>query len=86
MGDIQEWTLFTTDAFKFYSPAMSSIFADEAAVYVQVKNRYRRGKVVRSTWTRRMGSEIAHADALERNTDSMRPNTAFIERLNLTKR
>lgn len=86
MGEVSEWTLFTSDCFKYYCPAMSSIFADEAAVYVQVNNRYRRGKVVRTTWTRRMGSELAHADALLRNTDSLKPNTAFIERLNLTKR
>ncbi len=86
IGTVTEWTLFTSDCFKYYRPAMSAAFQDDAAVYVQVKNRYRGGKIVRSTWTRTMGSELAHDDALAPNSDSHKPNTAFIERLNLTKR
>ena len=86
IGSITEWTLFTSDCFKYYKPAMNAVFEDDPAVYLQIKNRYRGGKIVRSTWTRAMGSELAHDDALARNSDSLKPNTAFIERLNLTKR
>lgn len=81
-----EWTLFSTDGFRYYARVLQRVLADRPAVHIEVDNKYSRGRVVRSTWRRRMGSSEAHADAIVRNQDLHKPNTAFVERLNLTKR
>ena len=86
LGSMGEWTLFTTDGFKYYASALRRVMADRPAVHVEVDNKYSRGRVVRSRWRRRLGSLHAQADAMERSYDSKKPNTAFVERLNLTKR
>ena len=80
------WTVVTSDRFKYYAPAMRSVFRDYPIGYQQVENTYRAGCIVRSESSRVFGSDLIFEWAEEANTDSHRPNTAFIERLNLHQR
>ena len=86
LGAASAWTLYTTDSFKFYAEAIRHVFAGRPAVHVEIDNVYGRRGVVRTTWRRALGSKWAHEEAMVRNTDSKKPNTSFIERLNLNKR
>jgi transposase-like protein len=74
--------LVTSDEFKYYLPCLRRAFGP-ACVYVQVKNRYARGRLVRSKAQLKLGTEWTLERARERSEDSKRPNTAYVERLNL---
>ena len=74
--------LVTTDEFKYYLPCLQRTFGP-ACVYVQVDNRYARGRIVRSHAKLKLGNAWTLERARERSEDSKRPNTAYIERLNL---
>ena len=78
--------LVTSDGFKYYRPAMRRAFRHRSVAYVQVENTYARGRVVRSESTLVLGSEDSFDQAFERSEDSKRPNTSYIERINLRKR
>ena len=56
------------------------------AVYVQVDNLYRGNQIVRPRARLVLGTEWRYEAAKRRMEDSSRPNTAFIERLNLLMR
>jgi len=83
---LAHWTVFTTDGFKYYAKAMRHVFRDKPTIHVQVDNKYAGGRIVRSRWKQMNGSDVILSDMMRANEDSKRPNTAFIERLNLTKR
>ena len=77
--------IVTSDGMKYYEPSMRRVFKNYPVAYQQVDNVYRGGRVVRSNPRLVFGSRFAFEDALQR-TDSKKPNTAFIERLNLVQR
>jgi len=74
--------LVTSDEFKYYLPCLKRTFGP-SCVYIQVKNRYARGRITHTRATRLIGDEWKYEQARERSADSKRPNTAYIERLNL---
>ncbi|MCC7011342.1 MAG: hypothetical protein IT454_02170 [Planctomycetes bacterium] len=74
--------LVTSDEFKYYLPCLQRTFGP-SCVYVQVKNRYARGRITHTSARQLIGEEWKLEQALERSEDSKRPNTAYIERLNL---
>ena len=77
--------LVTSDEFKYYEQVMRRAFGP-TAVYVQVDNRYRGNRIVRTKARLVLGTEWRYEAAARRLEDSSRPNTAFIERLNLLMR
>jgi len=81
----QSCVIVTTDGMKYYEPSMRRVFKNYPVVYQQVVNVYRGGRVLRSNPRLVFGSRLAFDDAFER-TDSKKPNTSFIERLNLVQR
>ena len=74
--------LVTSDKLKYYPGVVRRTFGP-AAVHVQVENGYRRGRMVRTPARLVHGPEWKYEAALARSEDSRRPNTAFVERLNL---
>ena len=64
---------------------MAQVFGKSIA-YVQVDNRYGARGIVRSESRQVLGSPLALEYAWDRVEDSKRPNTSFIERINLRKR
>ena len=78
-------TMFSTDEFKYYAPVIHKLFGPLAA-HVEVKNRYANGGIVRTTFRLRNTPEYRYDFARERLEDSKRPNTAYVERLNLFER
>ena len=77
--------MITTDGFKFYAPTIRHVFG-VGCVLAQVIKKIKRNRVVRVGTKLIVGSEWRLANALEESEDSMKLNTAFIERLNLTIR
>jgi transposase-like protein/IS1 family transposase len=77
--------IVTSDGMKYYEPSMRRVFRNYPVVYQQVDNVYRDGRVVRSNPRLVFGSQQVFEEASMR-TDSKKPNTAFIERLNLVQR
>lgn len=84
-GSFLEPVLVTSDAFKYDLPVLRRVFGPQC-VYVQMENRYRRNRILRSQPHLLLGTEGQLARALSRSEDSKKPNTAYIERLNLFKR
>jgi hypothetical protein len=77
--------LVTSDDFKYYVPALRKSFGD-MCVHLQVKNRYARGRIVRTRARLAHGSQARMEAAQRRSEDSKRPNTSYAERTNLTLR
>lgn len=77
--------IVTSDGMKYYEPSMRRVFRNYPVVYQQVDNVYRGGRVVRSNPRVVFGSRQVFEEA-SMHTDSKKPNTAFIERLNLVQR
>lgn len=77
--------LVATDDLKYYVPAFRRTFPP-TCVHVQVKNRYARGKILRTRSRLVTGGQVRLDAAQRRSEDSKRPNTSYIERLNLTVR
>ena len=86
LGRLGGPVIVTTDGFKYYEPAMKRVFRGAPIVYVQVDNTYRRSGIVRSDATLIMGTAKLYQKAAERSEDSKRPNTSYVERMNLHKR
>jgi transposase-like protein len=78
-------TVFATDEFKYYAPVISKVFGPLVA-HVEVKNRYANGGIARRTFKLRNTPDFRFDFARERSEDSKRPNTAYVERLNLFER
>jgi len=74
--------LVTSDEFKYYEQVMRKAFGP-SVVYVQMDNRYKRDRIVRTRSRLVLGTGWKYEAALDRCEDSKRPNTAYIERLNL---
>ncbi len=62
--------MVTTDEFKYYPEALRRTFSPSCVV-VQVKNRYRRGGIVRTRWRLVLGTEWRHDWARERIEDGV---------------
>jgi hypothetical protein len=77
--------LVTTDEFKYYLSCLRRTFGPRC-VYLQVKNRYARGRITHTRARRLVGDECAYEQARRRSEDSQRPNTAYVERLSLRLR
>jgi transposase-like protein len=84
-GSLSWPILVTSDEFKYYKDCIDRTFGPSCA-YVQVKNTYRRDRIVRTTWELVLGPEWRLDFALRRSEDGTRPNTSFAERLNLFER
>ena len=76
--------LVTSDEQKYYEPVMRNTFGPCA--YVQLNNRYARGRILRSDVRLVLGPDWRFEAAMARSEDSRRPNTAYVERLNLYTR
>ena len=74
--------LVTSDEFKYYEQTIRRAFGP-TAIHVQVHNTYRRNQIVRTRFRLVLGPEWKFEAAVDRSEDSKRPNTAYIERLNL---
>lgn len=74
--------LVTSDGFKYY-PAILKRVLGPLCVYVQLDNHYRRDRILSSSPRLVLGTPTELERALARSEDSNKPNTAFIERLNL---
>ena len=74
--------LITSDPFPYYEQALRQTFGP-ACVYAQVENSYGQDRVHRTTTTVVLGSRNELDSILAISEDSKRPNTAYVERLNL---
>jgi hypothetical protein len=74
--------LINSDPFVYYQREIERVFRSQA-VYVHVKNNYRRDWIARSVATLVIGTRAEWFAAMERSEDSKRPNTSYVERLNL---
>ncbi|MBL8802904.1 MAG: helix-turn-helix domain-containing protein [Planctomycetes bacterium] len=82
IGRLTAPVLVTSDEFKYYLPCLQRTFGP-TCVYMQVKNRYARGRITHTSARQLIGDPCKYEQALERSEDSQRPNTAYVERLNL---
>jgi hypothetical protein len=77
--------LVTTDPYVYYESQLGQTFGP-SCVYVQVENRYRRDRIVRTNSRLVFGSPARYAAAKERMEDGRKPNMSYGERLNLFAR
>jgi IS1 family transposase len=77
--------LIATDGFKFYTRVIGRLFG-AACVYGQVVKTWRKDRVTKVERRPVIGTRRRLDEALECSQDSVRLNTAYIERLNLTLR
>ncbi len=77
--------MVTTDGFEFYKKATERIFGS-ACLYGQVIKTRRTDRVVKVERRAVIGAEWRWEEALRESEDSVKLNTSFIERLNLTIR
>lgn len=82
VGRVRVPVLVTTDPFIYYERELRRTFGP-TCVYVQVENRYRRDRILRTDWRLVYGSQAQYEAALSRSEDGTKPNTAYAERLNL---
>jgi transposase-like protein len=74
--------LITSDPFPYYEQALRQSFGP-ACIYAQVENHYGQDRVHRTSTSVVLGSRNALAEVLADSEDSRRPNTSYVERLNL---
>jgi len=75
----------TTDEFKYYAPCIARVFGPTCA-YVQVKNRYRRDRILRTSSRLVLGPQW-RLDFITRYwEEGRRFNTSYVERHNLYER
>lgn len=84
-GSLRDPVLVTSDDMKYYAPVVRRVFGPGCA-HVQVKNRYCREGILRSNARLVHGTPARHEFVLARSEDGTRPNTAYVERINLTAR
>jgi IS1 family transposase len=77
--------LIATDGFEFYERVIRRVFGP-ACLYGQVIKTRRNDRVVRVERRTRIGAAWRWEQALSNSEDSLKLNTSFIERLNLTIR
>ncbi|HKQ19638.1 MAG TPA: hypothetical protein VJW75_07830 [Candidatus Eisenbacteria bacterium] len=81
-GHGPEPVLVTTDPYVYYEPELRRTFGP-TCVYVQVENLYRRDRILRTESRLVFGHPHRYEAARARLEDGKRPNTSYIERLNL---
>jgi hypothetical protein len=74
--------LITSDPFAHYEPVVRRSFGP-GCVYVKVKNDYGQDRVKRAQASIVIGSRAALHEILAHSKDSKRPNTSYVERLQL---
>ena len=84
-GRMLHLLLMTTDGFVYYRRVVKR-HVGHACVYGQVRKTWRKNRVVKVDRVLVIGSDWQLEEALSRSEDSIRMNTAFVERLNLTLR
>ena len=77
--------MITTDGFKFYEKVIGRVFGP-ACLYGQVIKTRRNDRVVRVERRAVIGGAWRLKQALQDSEDSVKLNTSFVERLNLTIR
>lgn len=77
--------LIATDGFKLYARVFRQLFRS-VCIYGQVVKTWRKDRVIKVEQRPVIGTSRQLEEALERSEDSVRLNTAHIERLNLTLR
>ncbi|MCH8269496.1 MAG: hypothetical protein IH846_18515, partial [Acidobacteria bacterium] len=77
--------LITTDGFEFYNHVVRRVFG-AACLYGQVIKTRRNDRVIKVERRRRMGAAWRWEQAWRDSEDSVKLNTSYIERLNLTIR
>jgi hypothetical protein len=77
--------LIATDGLKFYTHVVRRLFGS-VCIYGQVVKSWRKDRVIKVERRPVIGTSRRLEEALERSQDSVRLNTAYIERLNLTLR
>ena len=77
--------LITTDGFEFYNHVVRRVFG-AACLYGQVIKTRRNDRVIKVERRRRMGAGWRWEQAWRDSEDSVKLNTSYIERLNLTIR
>jgi IS1 family transposase len=77
--------LIATDGLKFYAHVVRRLFGP-VCIYGQVIKSWRKDRVTRVERRPVIGTSRRLEEALEQSQDSVRLNTAYIERLNLTLR
>ena len=82
---IERIPLITTDGFLYYGIVIARLFR-QACVYGQVIKTMKKNRVTKVERRRLIGSKYQLEEALFLSEDSVKLNTAFIERLNLTVR
>jgi IS1 family transposase len=83
--EIADAPLIMTDGFKLHSRVVRQLFG-AACVYAQVIKSWRNNRMIKVEHRSVTGTWRRLAAALQRSEDSEKPNTAYIERLNLTLR
>jgi IS1 family transposase len=84
-GEVIDPPLIMTDGFKFYGRVIRQLLG-VACVYAQVVKTWRKDRVVKVESRPIIGTWRRLEAALQHSQDSVKPNTASIERLNLTLR
>ncbi len=79
---LPEQVLVTADQFKYYPSVLRRVLGPHC-VFVQLDNHYRRDRLLSSAPRLVLGTPAELERALARCEDSKKPNTAYIERLNL---
>ena len=77
--------LIATDSFHYNEEVIAATLGP-TCVHVQVKKRYRKGRVVHTAEKLLIGSDDDFLEAMSRSEDSKTINTSYVERLNLTIR
>jgi IS1 family transposase len=77
--------LIATDSFHYNAEVIAHTFGP-SCVHVQVKKRYRKGRVVHTEKKLVIGTNDDFLEAMSRSEDSKTINTSYVERLNLTIR
>jgi hypothetical protein len=85
LGAFAPPVLVTSDEFKYYLQVIRRVFGPHC-VYVQIDNRYCRNRIRRTDARVLLGTEDQVEQARARSEDSRKPNTAYVERLNLLLR
>ncbi|MCE9594435.1 MAG: hypothetical protein K8S98_09585 [Planctomycetes bacterium] len=75
----------SSDEMKYYAVSLRRVFA-VAGVHVQVDNRYSGGRLMRTNSKLMTGPQWRYEQARSRSEDSKKPNTSYVERLQLTLR
>jgi hypothetical protein len=83
--NLDQVPMITTDGFEFYKKVIGRVFGP-ACLYGQVIKTHRNNRVVRVERRAVIGTSWRWEQAWRDSEDSVKLNTSFVERLNLTFR